>query len=178
MSDQFGFNDEEVNKIMEKIEVNLSRYTKKSDIKVEYPDMLTSTEMQFLPQTTTVIPQRVSLKRKYDQLLDRKIRDPNMKKKTMEYAELMVQPNAYCNVLLSSSKGVEAELKVVCCLPEHCQAFVNWWHGKFIDSQSINVLNNGFINEMRKYRIATSIVQKVPKGESKITSVQTVMNFA
>lgn len=170
-------NPTEIQELMERIRRNIKAYMNKEDIKIRDGTTRGTTPL-FHKQATTMLPSRGDMAFHYDNLLQGKVEDPEMKKKAIHYAELMIQDNTWCHLQVKLDSGAIGELKVICCLPEHGQAFANYWIGKEIDSQSWDAYLNEFSNLMRGYKVATVLDKKAPQQGGKVTSVSTTFYHA
>jgi hypothetical protein len=162
-------------KTMEKLRRDLSKYQSKKDIKIDHTSLVTQTDITFTPKN--MFADRNSLRSHYDQLLNGKVESESMKNKVIRYAELLMQDTTYCKVDLFESNKHLASCKVVCCLPEMGQAFVNWWDGKEIDSNNFPLLVKAFENDMKIHNISTVKVETSRIEKGKINNVKTMFTF-
>jgi hypothetical protein len=177
-STYMGRNSDAVIEIQQRVERELKRYSNKKDIKISDPNEITQTEYSPQSTGTNILPTRSQLNKNYDDLVYTKIKDKNMRMKAIDYAELMIQPTTFCKLELHSNKGKSAELKIICCLPEHAQAFANFWVGKTIDSNQFKTIVSKFEGEMKKYLISNVIIEEAPRTECRITEIKSTFTFA
>lgn len=124
------------------------------------------------------LPHRSTILHRYEQLLNTKVTDNEVQKDVIKFAELIVQNRAYCELNLHNNEGVVAQLVVVRCLPDHEQAFANYWLGRNIESNNFNQLVSQFTSKMKQYNIANTIVKQSYRGSpTKITAITTNMVY-
>lgn len=171
-----GTNDTGVQEVQKKVRKVLSNYMNKTDIKIKNRDTINTTTTNFQKTQHNILPTRGQLKYQYNDLLKGKINDPKLKNKTIQFAELLMQDTTYADLTLKTDKGGTAKLKVICCLPEHGQAFTNWWHGQEIDSP-FEQLVKAFESEMKQYRIAKVIITQPPTNTGRVNKTQTNFTY-
>jgi hypothetical protein len=113
----------------------------------------------------------------YNKLSTGKIIGESAKLQSLKYAEVMYQPSLYANLTLLQGSQTIAEMQVLCTLPEHVQAFANYWIGQTIDSQSFMNLVSDFRNKMKALRVANVNVTRKPTSAAKITSIATTLSY-
>lgn len=171
-------------KLLEKIRRDLRSYQNKSEILVEKRELVTKTSLQLRPTTSYVPAEREKEHQsEYDQLLMGKITDPNVKKRAIEYAELIVQPTTFCDLTLNTNQLDNLKLQITCCLPEHAQVFTNWWIsnspiiGKGMMEKKRREFENKYQSELNIGMVKTVQGPTDTNTEYKIRSAEATFSF-
>lgn len=143
---------------MLKVKKHIAQYKDKKTIKVDH----LSTTKTMMIGTPDKMRQRKELLPQYDDLLIGKINDSTTKNEVIKFAEIIMQPTTYCDIELQN-KGINiANLKVICCLPDHSNIFAKYWIGKTINYNNFPALVQKFQQLLKNYNISNVIITTPP----------------
>ena len=160
-----------VDEILTKIRYDLKRFKKRDELKVQTGEKTTFTSTI---DSTNILREysRRDFKYDYNTLLKGKVKDPEIKREVVRYAEVIVKPSITNKVTLKVTKGVHPVLKVFSTIPDHKYIIAMWWIGKKLDrSELFPLLVKQFAHEMStKHNINSVKVEVLPSDTCTVTS--------
>lgn len=166
-----------ITSVQERARKDIEDYMVKSDIKTEDPTKMTRVAIGISNRTGGIgkIPTRLEMAEEYEKLSEGKIKG-TAKLQARKYAELIYQPTTYAEVTLNQGSKQIGKLKIICTLPEHAQAFANYWIGKTIDSLSIDQHMKYFNRSIKGLRISRAGVIEI-NDNGKVDNIGVVFSY-
>jgi hypothetical protein len=177
MNDYIQMSKRNIQALQARVERDIQQFMKKSDIKVTGTPV-TKSSQTFTQRTGEWYEkaQKSEVLNVYEKLSQNKFREGTTQK-AIEYSELMFQPTCFTNISLKEGSKELAELKVICTLPEHLQAFANYWIGQSIDSNSLKSLVHDFQNKIKGFNCACATIQSY-SDSGRINNIETQICYA
>lgn len=179
VDDYIQMSERSIENTQRKIRQEIENYMKISEIKISDPSTLTRTTIHVKDKKGEYynILGREEVEKSYEELSKGKIKG-KASEQARKYAEVIYQPSTYMEMTLNSKSGGIATLKVLCTLPEHAQAFGNYWIGQTIESMTLDQQVADFKRKVKGLRVADVKLSDYNGDKATITSVTCEMTYA
>lgn len=171
-NDYINLSEQSIANTQRKVKEEINKYMRKEDIKLPYGEEITSTTKEIHKKTGNYyhIPKRQECIKEYEELSKGKIKGSAFRQ-SVKYAEIIYQPTTRALLELKERNNVLVTIAINSTLPEHAQAYANYWIGQVIESETFNEQLQDFRNKMKALRIARIRAESRPE-EGKVTSIK------